>query len=47
MKLNASEADARLQKIRHAGSDSWSVLSAALAELRNAFDRANQAGGMQ
>ena len=47
MKSDASEADARLQKVRQAGGDSWSVLSAALAELRNAFDRANQAGGMQ
>jgi hypothetical protein len=43
MKLDESEADARLQKIRQAGSESWSVLSAALAESRNAFDRANQA----
>jgi hypothetical protein len=43
MKLDASEADARLQKIRQAGSESWSVLSAALAESRNAFDRANKA----
>ena len=43
MKLDASEADARLQKVRQAGSDSWSVLSAALAESRQAFDQANQA----
>jgi hypothetical protein len=43
MKSDASEADARLQKIRQAGSESWSVLSAALAESRKAFDRANQA----
>jgi hypothetical protein len=43
MKSDASEADARLQKVRQAGSDSWSVLSAALAESRKAFDQANQA----
>jgi len=43
MKSDASEADARLQKIRQAGSESWSELSAALAESRKAFDRANQA----
>lgn len=43
MKSDASEADARLQKLKQAGSESWSALSAALAESRNAFDRANQA----
>lgn len=40
MKADASEAEARLKQ---AGSESWSVLSAALAESRKAFDQANQA----
>jgi len=43
MKADASEAEARLQKVKQAGSESWSALSAALAESRKAFDRANQA----
>jgi hypothetical protein len=43
MKSDASEAEARLQKLNQAGSESWSVLSAALAESRKAFDQANQA----
>ncbi|RXG85238.1 hypothetical protein [Bradyrhizobium zhanjiangense] len=43
MKSDASEAEARLQKLKQAGSESWSVLSVALAESRKAFDRANQA----
>ncbi|WP_454616667.1 hypothetical protein [Bradyrhizobium cenepequi] len=43
MKSDASEADARLQKLKQAGSESWSVLGAALAESRKAFDQANQA----
>lgn len=43
MKLDAAEAETRLQKLRQAGSESWSVLSAALAESRKAFDQANQA----
>ena len=43
MKSDASEADTRLRKIRQAGSESWSELSAALAESRKAFDQANQA----
>lgn len=43
MKSDASEAEARLQKLKQAGSASWSALSAALAESRKAFDRANQA----
>jgi hypothetical protein len=42
MKSGASEAEARLQKLNQAGSESWSVLSAALAESRKAFDQANQ-----
>ena len=43
MKSDASDAEARLQKLRQAGGESWSVLSAALAESRKAFDQANQA----
>jgi hypothetical protein len=33
----------RLQKLKQAGGESWSALSAALAESRKAFDKANQA----
>lgn len=43
MKADASEAEARLQTLKQAGSESWTALSAALAESRKAFDRANQA----
>lgn len=43
MKSDASEAEARLQKLKQAGTESWSVLSAALSESRKAFDQANQA----
>jgi hypothetical protein len=43
MKTEASEAEVRMQKLKRAGSDSWSSWSAALAESRKAFDRANQA----
>jgi hypothetical protein len=43
MKADASEAEARLQKLKQAGSESWTALSAALEESRKAFDRANQA----
>lgn len=42
MKADAAEAEARLQKLKQAGSESWSALSTALAESRKAFDRANQ-----
>ena len=42
MRADAAEADARLQKLRQAGSESWTALSAALAESRKAFDQANQ-----
>jgi hypothetical protein len=38
-----AETDARLQKLKQVGSESWTALSAALAESRRAFDRANQA----
>jgi hypothetical protein len=43
MKADASEAEARLQELKQAGSESWTVFGAALAESRKAFDRANQA----
>jgi hypothetical protein len=43
MKSDASEAEARFQKIKAAGSESWLALSAALADSRKAFDHANQA----
>lgn len=45
MKADASESEARLQKLKHAGDESWTALSAALAESRKAFDRANEAAG--
>ncbi|MCP3475470.1 hypothetical protein NLM33_34745 [Bradyrhizobium sp. CCGUVB1N3] len=43
MKADATTADARLETLKQAGGESWSVLSAALAESRKAFDQANQA----
>jgi len=43
MKVDASGAEARLQKVKQAGSESWSAMSAALAETRKIFDQANQA----
>jgi hypothetical protein len=43
MMADASEAEARLQKLRQAGTESWGALSAALKESRAAFDHANQA----
>jgi hypothetical protein len=43
MKAGASEAEAQFQKLKQAGSESWTVFGAALAESRKAFDRANQA----
>ena len=42
MKADAAEAEARLQKLKQAGKESWAALSAALAESRKAFDEANQ-----
>ena len=42
MRVDA-QADARLQKLKQAGTESWMALSAAMAESRKAFDRANQA----
>ncbi len=44
MSADAAEAEGRLQRLRQAGADSWATLSAALAESRKAFDRANQEG---
>ena len=45
MKVDAAAAEARLQKLKQAGSQTWSALGAALAESRKAFDRANQQAG--
>lgn len=42
IKADATEADARLQKLKQAGGESWAVLSGALAESRKAFDQASQ-----
>jgi BMFP domain-containing protein YqiC len=42
MKADASEAEARLQKLKQAGSESWTALSSVLADSRKAFDQANQ-----
>lgn len=43
MKADAATAEAQFQKLRQAGTDSWTAFSAALTESRAAFDRANQA----
>ena len=43
LKSDASEAEARLQKLKQAGNESWSVLSAALADTRKSFDQASRA----
>ena len=43
LRSDASEAGARLEKLKQTGSESWSVLSAALSDSRKAFDQANQA----
>jgi hypothetical protein len=43
MKAEAAAAEEKLQKLARAGTESWSALSAALAETRAVFDRANQA----
>ncbi|WP_315740828.1 MULTISPECIES: hypothetical protein [unclassified Bradyrhizobium] len=43
LKSDAAEAGAHLEKLKQTGSESWSVLSAALSESRKAFDQANQA----
>ena len=43
MKADAAAAQARLDKLGKAGSESWSAMRTALGETRAAFDRANQA----
>lgn len=43
MKAEAGAAEERLQKLNQAGTQSWSVLMAALTETRAVFDRASQA----
>lgn len=43
MKADAVAAEAKLLKLNEAGTQSWSVLMAALTETRATFDRANQA----
>lgn len=43
MKADAVAAEEKLQKLNQAGTQSWSVLTAALTETRAVFDRANQA----
>lgn len=42
MKSDAEQAEVRLQKLRQAGSESWTALGGALAESRKSFDQANQ-----
>jgi hypothetical protein len=42
MKSEAAEAEARLQKLKHAERQSWSALSTALADSRKAFDKASR-----
>jgi len=42
MKVAGSEAEARLQKLKQGGTDSWTAFGTALAESRKAFDHANQ-----
>jgi hypothetical protein len=43
MKADAKAAEQKLAKLTEAGTKSWSALTAALAETRGNFDRANQA----
>jgi hypothetical protein len=43
MKADAAAAEDKLQKLAQAGTESWSAMTAALAETRGVFDRANQA----
>jgi hypothetical protein len=43
LKSDAAQAEARLQKLKEAGGESWSVLSAGLAESRKSFDHASRA----
>ncbi len=43
MQADAAKAEARLQKLKQAGEESWTALNGALVDSRKAFDRANQA----
>jgi hypothetical protein len=43
MQADASLAETKMRKLQQAGGESWTVLNAALAESRTAFDRANKA----
>lgn len=42
MQADAAAADAKLDKLNRAGTQSWAAFKTALAETRAAFDRANQ-----
>jgi len=42
IKQMKAEADAQIERVKQAGGQSWSVIGAALAESRKAFDRVNQ-----
>lgn len=42
LKAGAADAETQFQKLKQAGNESWTALSAALADSRKAFDRANQ-----
>ena len=42
MQAGAGEAEARFAKLKQAGEESWTALSAALAESRKAFDATTQ-----
>lgn len=43
MNADAAEAEKKLEKLKQAGTHSWSALMTALTETRHAFDRANEA----
>ena len=43
MRADAATAEAKLQELAKAGTESWSALSVGLTQTRAAFDRANQA----
>jgi hypothetical protein len=42
LKGHAKQANAALERVKQAGNESWTTLSAALAESRKNFDRATQ-----
>ena len=42
MQADAAAAEAKLDKLNRAGTQSWAAFQTALAETRGAFDRANQ-----